>query len=237
MLSFNNLTMRKDPFPIGLAPQVFDVHLYEALIADFPPDSIFQAMGDGTDANKLSLSERNRPRYYAEFLKTHTLWRLFYTYVKTAFVPQILAVMKAHECSLPDHPYTARFEFSLIPANGGFIRPHTDTSKKVVSLVIPMVRPGEWDTAWGGGTDILEPRHHNECSVFPCLQVAHSTGMPLVDYEVDLLEFDVVSTFAFDPNQAAVMLKTKNSWHSVGPLHGPTGSKRRSLTVMVERPT
>src|SRR5256885_897092 len=53
---------------------------------------------------------------------------------------------------------SARFEFSMLPANGGFIRPHTDSPHKIITLVVAMLNEGEWNPEFGGGTEVLRPR-------------------------------------------------------------------------------
>jgi len=52
----------------------------------------------------------------------------------------------------------ARFEFSVLPGDGGHILPHTDAPQKLVTLVISMLGEGEWAESWGGGTEVLRAR-------------------------------------------------------------------------------
>lgn len=49
------------------------------------------------------------------------------------------------------------FEFSMLPAFGGNILPHTDAPGKIITLVFSMCAPGEWDNRWGGGATVLKP--------------------------------------------------------------------------------
>jgi hypothetical protein len=52
------------------------------------------------------------------------------------------------------------------------------------------------------------------------------------------LEFDQVekvSSYAFEPNQCLIFVKTFNSLHSVGPMNGSGSSAmRRTLTINIE---
>lgn len=113
---------------------------------------------------------------------------------------------------------TSRFEFSSLPAAGGCLRPHRDIPSKLVTLVIPMVRPDEWKQEWGGGTDLLTPASSNE----------------LRDYQAEFNEFNVSKTIPYAPNQAFIFLRSDKSWHSVGPIKGPQGKTRRTLTINIE---
>ena len=115
-----------------------------------------------------------------------------------------------------------RFEFSMLPADGGNIKPHTDAPQKFVTLIFSMVKPREWDSRYGGGTDMLRP--HDARKSF--------------NWRNDQLEFDeveVLETFPFQPNQCVIFVKTFNSLHSVPPMTGPPGVLRRTLTINIER--
>jgi hypothetical protein len=118
---------------------------------------------------------------------------------------------------------TSRFEFSALPADGGFLPPHTDAPSKIATLVLSM--PGaddSWDEAWGGALDVNEPRedrwvfnYHNH----------------LADYA----DMEVVRSFPYRPNQCVVFVKTYNSWHSVKPMTGKgVAALRKTLTIVIE---
>lgn len=211
MLTFKHLQMFDDPYPVGVATGVFDWHTYSTLLYTYPDEMLFRKMGGGY--NKLSLSERNNSSEYAFFIGTSPPWQDLHAYVKTRLIDDVRAVV-----ALPDAAYTARFEFSSMPADGGFILPHTDIASKVVTLVVPIIQAGAWSEEWGGGTDILRP---------------HREG--LKDYLCSVEDFDRVMTVEYKPNQALVFIKNDHSWHSVGPFTGPKGVWRRSLTVNIER--
>ena len=59
--------------------------------------------------------------------------------------------------ALTKSPYS-RFEFSMLAADGGFILPHTAAPEKIVTLVISMVREGEWDNQIGGSLVTCRPK-------------------------------------------------------------------------------
>ena len=176
-----------------------------------------------------------------------SLWREFRRWVKSDdFIFYVLGALRDHHIDVgydkykKRQPYirrtlrelshgrlnlstpglTTRFEFSALPADGGFLPPHTDAPSKVVTLVVSM-SDDEWDPLWGGGTDVNRPRddkwafnYHNRIAGFD--------------------DMEVVRTFEYQPNQAVVFVKTYNSWHSIRPMQGQDGKLRRTLTVVIE---
>ena len=123
----------------------------------------------------------------------------------------------------PAEVLNTRFEFSALPADGGCIKPHTDNPNKLITLVLSMVEPGEWDPRWGGGTAILrtiDPRRN----------------FNFVNRQMEFADCEVLRTFEFIPNQCVLFVKTFNSHHAVLPMTGAgTGVLRRTLTINIER--
>jgi len=121
-------------------------------------------------------------------------------------------------------PLRSRFEFSMLPGDGGSIRPHTDAPTKYITLVVAMVKAGEWKPGYGGGTSILWPKDN-----------ARS-----FNHENSYLEFDEMEkleTYDFDTNQCIIFVKTFNSWHAVEPISAPSPDMlRKSLTINIESP-
>lgn len=117
---------------------------------------------------------------------------------------------------------STRFEFSMLPADGGHIKPHTDAPQKLVTLVFSIVGPGEWDPAWGGGTNMDAP-------------VDERRTFNHMNQQLEFGEVEPFRTFDFEPNQCVVFIKTFNSLHSVPPMTGPAGVMRRTLTLNIER--
>lgn len=118
---------------------------------------------------------------------------------------------------------SARFEFSMLPADGGHIKPHTDAPQKFITLVVSMTEPGDWNPAWGGGTDVLRPKDR-------------TVSFNHMNRQLEFDEVDTLGTFEFLPNQCVVFVKTFNSWHAVKPMTGPANVMRRTLTINIEEP-
>jgi hypothetical protein len=221
MLNFTGAKFRYDPYPIGIVHHVFEAEHYTKLVKVWPDEKLFKRLTG--PYNKLALSERCNPDLYARVIEASHAWHAFHAYIKSlSFVEQVFMVLREHHVNVPPAGrYTSRFEFSSLPADGGGIEPHTDIPSKVVTLILPMLKQGEWDITWGGGTDILRQRDPYKL---------------LEDYKASREEFDRVETFHYAPNQCVIFIKTFNSWHSVGPISGyKSPLMRRTLTVNIER--
>jgi len=246
MLSFEHISFDYEPYPIGIARPALDSVAYADMVANFPD---FTAMDERARLGlKFDLSERRNRRLYDDFVNTHPVWRELRTYVqKGPFIDDTLATLQSHRLDLgirnasfldriqlglknlikrrplPAIPtLTARFDFSAMPVTGGHIRPHTDTPEKIVTMVVPILEDGEWDPSYGGGTSVVLPK--DRTALFN-----------QVNSYLDFDEVEELRTYAFEPNQALVFIKTFNSWHAVWPMTGNDPNKlRRSLTINIE---
>jgi len=245
-LCLDTLSFDYDPFPIGLAQNVFDPATYAEMVDTFPNADDFvakHALG-----MKYSLSQVNNRRAYLRFLQRHPVWHRLYVHVKSrAFIADVLAALRRHgiDLGLYEQPFAermrqrvralkrgrpmprtprlrARFEFSAMPVTGGSIRPHTDDPAKIVTLVVSMVHAGEWQPDWGGGTSVVWPRDATR-------------SFNLRNHYLEFDEVRTLKTFPFRPNQCIVFVKTPNSWHMVGPMTGTDPhALRRTLTINIE---
>ncbi len=121
-------------------------------------------------------------------------------------------------------PLRSRFEFSMMPGDGGSIRPHTDAPGKLITLVLAIVQPGEWKAEYGGGTSILWPKDARR-------------SFNLKNTYMEFNEMRKIYCYEFDENQCVVFVKTFNSWHAVEPISTPSPTMfRRSLTINIEIP-
>ena len=248
MLSFNQANFIYEPYPIGVAPEILESDFYQRLVDSFPPQELFDFMP--LHGNKYSLSELNNPNAYHQYVRSNEPWREFHRWIKRREFPsEILAMLCQHNIDLdvptvdgngasaepsvlakltrrrqapPRSGLGARFEFSMLPAEGGFIKPHTDSPQKIITLVIAILPPGEWNPSFGGGTEVLRPR-----------DIKNN-----YNYKNRYLEFDEVetlATFDYKPNNCVIFIKTFNSLHGVRPMKA-TDPKlmRKTLTINIE---
>jgi hypothetical protein len=246
VFSYDHLEFRYEPFPIGVAKPALAGDIYRELVDSYPPQELFAYLPKV--GHKYSLSEKYNGQAYAKFIKSSAPWRELHAWIKSdAFVPAVMAALKAHHIDLGQKPLSGakrtfkavknlargrrrplppqlstRFEFSMLPANGGYIMPHTDSPSKIVTLIVSMSGEDEWNPAFGGGTDVNRPKD---------VRLAFNRMNAQADFD----EMDVLDTFEFTPNQVVVFVKTFNSWHSVRPMTG-AGSPlmRKTLTINIE---
>ncbi len=246
-LDFSNLSMRYDPYPIGVARPVMAEATYGRLLDAFPPIELFDDYAYiGKPGNKLTLSEREDRQKYLGFVKNGP-WRDFYEWIKSEeFAYYIVDTLRSHSIDLGYTPVSrwkrarkvlkdfsadycvrnpvlrSRFEFSILRGDGGHLPPHTDAPSKAVTIVLSMTREGEWNPAFGGGTTVNRPKY---------VRHAYNKMNALADFD----DMEVVETYPFVPNQAIIFVKTHNSWHSVEPIRaGNAQLLRRSLTINIE---
>jgi hypothetical protein len=248
--SYDHLRFRHDPFPIGLAKPLMEPSLYREFIAQYPPLELFDFLP--RLGKKYSLSEKNKPANYHAYIRGNPVWREFHRWIKSeAFVAETLKALRAVDLDLDYRgrvtvrkrlrqaarnlregrfdwgpgDLSGRFEFSMLPADGGSVLPHSDSPGKIVTMVVSVVGDDEWNPAFGGGTDVN--RHKSAEKNF---NFANRRG--------DFADMDVIDTFEFTPNQAVIFIKTFNSWHSVRPMTGAgSTAMRRTLTIVIERET
>lgn len=246
--NIDRLELRYDPFPIGVARPLFDDAFHTELLETYPPQEIFTTLDKVGE--KFTLSEKFNGKEYEEFIRTHDAWREFHAWVKTDdFVERILETLRERNIDLgirtdrsrlqrvtkraralieggsaiKSAKLRTRFEFSMLPGAGGCVLPHTDNAAKVITLVVSMLRPDEWDDAWGGGTDVNRTKD-------PTLAFNRTNRQLGFD------DVEVLDTLAFEPNQAVLFIKTFNSWHSVRPMTADAAVRRKTLTINIETP-
>lgn len=250
MLSFQQTDFIYEPYPIGVAHSVFEDDYYKSLVESFPPVELFKFMA--SLGNKYSLSELNNPDLYHEYVNTSGPWREFHRWLKREEFPyEILSMLCEHRIDLglrrPEgngakapaptllerlrggrrpaetSGLSARFEFSMLPADGGFIKPHTDSPQKIVTLVIAILGEEEWNPAFGGGTEVLRPKDATQ-------------NFNHMNRYLEFDEVETLDTFEYRPNQCVIFIKTFNSLHAVRPMAGKgTELLRKTLTINIEK--
>lgn len=241
LLDLKGARFQYEPYPIGVICNIFESGLYKRLVDSFPPVNLFHFMQQHGD--KWSLSEVNNPDLYYQFLKSSPEWNRLYNEVKAeGFIDQVLDALSRSKIELglksshnggilhrffkllgrdSSRGLKARFEFSMMSAEGGHILPHTDSPQKVITLVMSMVQNGDWNQSWGGGTDIMRPLDASDNYNFFNRYLAFD-------------QVETMRTMEFAPNQCVIFIKTFNSLHAVKPMTGPKDIMRRTLTLNIE---
>jgi hypothetical protein len=246
LFDFDRLKFRYEPFPIGLARPLMEEGLYRECVQAFPAKELFADLS--VVGYKYSLSEKSNPRLYRQLIRTRPIWKELHGWIKSRdFLKTVLKMLKDRHLELgykvlsPGRRLArrigklakghlrstrgtlgARFEFSMLPVDGGHVLPHTDAPGKIVTIIVSILDDNEWDPAFGGGTDINRP-------------VDPRFSFNRLNRQGRFEDMEVIDTFDFQANQAVLFVRTFNSWHSVRPMTG-TGSPamRRSLTINIE---
>jgi hypothetical protein len=248
MFSFADAEFRYEPYPIGIMRPVMDQALYDELVRSYPPLDLFTHLTKV--GHKYVLSEKFNAENYHRFIEETPIWRRLRDWIKSdAFIGAVDVMLRdnfidvglsrtdfstvkklrrgwrdvrrGHFPRIPPG-LRARFEFSMLPADGGYILPHTDTPKKLITLIVSTLAEDEWDPAFGGGTEVNRPRDRRH---------AYNWLNANVPFE----EAERLDTFEFAPNQCIVFVKTFNSLHCVRPMTGKgSTAMRRTLTINIE---
>lgn len=248
MLNYNAAEVRYEPYPLVVLRPALDAATYDELCDNFPDISLFGPIR-GFDY-KLSLSEKFASENYHRFIKENKPWNCFHSWLKSdEFIRGTVEFLKSRNVDLdidecfepaskrigralsairrgrwPSSPLRlrSRFEFSVLKADGGEVAPHTDTPKKIITLVQTMIKEGEWDPALGGGLDVNRPTDPS---------YAFNWKNRMVPWD----KIEILDTVPFVPNQCTVFVKTFNSLHSVRKMQ-ELGSKalRKTVTIVIE---
>jgi hypothetical protein len=249
MLNFKASELRYEPYPLAVLRPSLDPALYAELVAAYPPTSLFAKLPKFE--YKLALSEKFAPKNYAKFLAQTPVWRRLHDWLKSEdFIRQTVAFLKDNNIDLgideafesaPERAkrtlgdvakgrlpsrglsLRARFEFSVLKADGGEVAPHTDTPKKIITLVQTMIADGEWPENFGGGLDINRPTDN---------RYAFNWNNRMVPWD----KIEVIDTVPFVPNQCTVFVKTFNSLHSVRRMQNKgSDALRKTITIVIEK--
>lgn len=141
----------------------------------------------------------------------------------TTSMRQLLGNFRRREPLLSTPHLSARFEFSMLPADSGFIKPHTDSPQKIVTLVMSIMRDGEWNPAYGGSTEVLKPTDITK-------------NFNHVNKYLEFNEVETVTAFECQPNHCVIFVKTFNSLHAVRSMTGHGSNlMRKTLTINIEK--
>jgi hypothetical protein len=121
-------------------------------------------------------------------------------------------------------PIEVGFEFSYLEA-GCFIPPHTDSQKKLISLMLYFPDEG---TAYGNsaGTEFYRGKDNTPA------RAAWKVGMlPEEQSNVFYDEHETFFASQFEGNKLVGFVKSAVSWHGLKELKIPPGATRRSVNI------
>jgi hypothetical protein len=248
MLNFSATQIRFEPYPLLVLRPALEPGWYRQLCDDYPDRSLF--VTHPKYDYKLSLSEKFGRENYTRFIAGTRSWNRFHAWLKSEeFIRATVDFLLSHGIDLDlDRSFESvpkrvgralvsaargrlpalaprlrsRFEFSVLAADGGEVAPHTDTPKKIITLVLSMIKDGEWNSALGG-LDVNRARDE---------RYAFNWSNRNVPWE----SVEVLETIPFVPNQCMIFVKTFNSLHSVRRMNeAGSDALRKSVTIVIER--
>ena len=198
---------------------------------------------------KYSLSSKNNTDDFKKFIKNNKVYNKLYNYIYSKeFLDTFLEYLKENHFNLgivskdfnikkdifttiksilklllnnKKSEISISFEFSSMPTDDGQLKPHTDSPKKFLSIVIPIIDKN-WDSRYNAGTNLLVPKNKKKTFNF-------------LNESLEFDETEIKKTIEFNKNQMLILFKTYNSLHSVGPIKKHESPFRNSLTINFEK--
>ena len=222
MLNLSNHLFDYEPYPLGYFKKIFNEDFYKSLCEEYPDISELKISKDKEKYNLKKFNKFSLTNDHQEFNvligKKKNFLNLYNFLKSEEFFAKINEILLKNNVDLQlsfkkkrffikKKNYNLFFEFSSIPCNGGYILPHTDAPKKIITFIIPIIKETEMDiTKYKKvGTSILSALDPKYSFNF------YNRTMKLED----TVEKKYVN---FSPNKMLMFIKTHNSLHSVGPI-------------------
>ena len=167
--SLANLDLRYEPFPIGVAWPIMDEAAYLRYLDRYPPIELFEYIPKV--GNKYRLSEKYHPEKYTTGSRATSCWREFHRWANrrtssswcSTSWPGAWSTSDSSDARPPSSCSAACAGCWLAAggrartgsrrgsssrcsrADSGSVTPHTDNPDKIITMVVSMARPGEWD--------------------------------------------------------------------------------------------
>lgn len=233
--TLENCLFDYEPYPIGQVKNIFPQAMFADLCTTFPEESLLKHFPSSGD--KYLLSEGSDPAAYFSHLNKFPAWKKLFELIKTAsFIQYLNTFLKQNNIDLgindlpilfpkPDELLsvryvTSRFEFGSLPTKGGYHIPHTDISKKIVSLVISMTPDEVWYDPTIGGMSVCWPKRKD-------------LSFNYINKPLPLEQVDIIRKYSFNANCGVIFPKTFNSWHCVEPVYNLNCSFRRTIVIQL----
>ena len=177
-----------DPYPVGIINPIFDKNMYDEMVSSFPSVDLFTFRSElGGKSSLSSRFDKRYNKFIKEnsiwsdfyqyinsdecffkilkLLKNNhiDLYNSGHKFINTniSFNNRIYKFIKKislNKLKLSSSPFYSKFEFSVMKGSGGHILPHTDSPRKIITIVINIVNENEWTEDWGGGTSIVRTK-------------------------------------------------------------------------------
>lgn len=247
MIKLDNYEFAYDPYPYAVIKNVFSEDDHKKIIEEFPSHSKYfqDVVSKNKNEKKFLKKNFNNTKIQINnlntFLAKSLIYSKFYNYISSnKFIEDIDIFLKYNHIDLrlserinkkyfkffKKKNINTYFEFSSISVDGGFILPHTDSPKKIITCIFSIINDERINSYTGIETDILTTNENKYKYNF------YNKTVPKKNTQL-------VKKVPFESNQMMVFIKTHNSLHSVGPVFPKDNNLdrnffRNTLTVCLE---
>tara|TARA_B100000035_G_C20981522_1_gene545657 strand:+ start:581 stop:1342 length:762 start_codon:yes stop_codon:yes gene_type:complete len=247
-INFENSLFYYEPFPHSVTNNFLSPDVYNEICNEFPSDEEFVKMKDKhlgeNKFDKFNFSNlgSSKNKFFKYLGKTRSL-KFFFDYINSDKFFQSLNnfFINNHVDLGINQPKSFKnlvkkifqkdinfsFEFSSIPVQNGFIKPHTDGPNNIIGFVIPIIDNEEIFNYSNLGTKILKSNSN---------EFKYNNLNRTVPYE----KTELVREMPFEKNCMIMHVKTFNSLHAVGPIQPKSNLSnqkifRKSITMFLKR--
>ena len=211
----------KDRFSFFENSNFIEEENYKDLNATYPDSNLFSTH------NAFARSLKDNDDNFTRFLEKNYKWKIFIEKLSSQiFAEDLIKLFNLKKVYFSKNnwkkyiPNFKKVKLSFcfnISEEGGHSLPHTDGTRKIVSIVLFFV-DNSWNEKNGGQVILYKPKNHIH---------ENNWGNQIVDKEnLEQLRMIVPS-----PNKIYGFKKTKNSYHSVEPVTGFNSLKRKVLMI------
>ena len=251
MISLNKNTTFYKPYPHLIFENVFSDDDYQKLSDSFPKIDFLKKIQNKEvlilKQEKFHLNNVGMLKDFNFFISKNNVYKKLYDYLNTRdFLLNLYSTLEKKYITIENKfyeknnlinnfkkilrghstdQYTIEFEFSSIPLNGGYIKPHTDAKNKIISLIFPIDNEPKVHDCENTGTDIFE-------------SLSDQYQYNMTNKTVPVEKVKLVRTIPFKKNNMLCLIKTHNSLHGIGPIKEKSQKDniyRNSLTIFIAR--
>ena len=211
----------KERFSLFEISNFLEEAIYKDLSTTYPDSSLFSDHNDF--ARSLSYESDN----FTNFLEKNDKWKNFIEKLNTkAFAEDLIKLFGLKNVYFSKKswkkyiPIFKRVRISFlfnVSEEGGFSLPHTDSSRKLVSMVLFFVDKN-WSEKNGGQVMLYKPK-----------DLVYENNWR--NKRINKVNLDVIKTIVPSPNKIYGFKKTKNSYHSVEPIKQINSISRKVLMI------
>jgi hypothetical protein len=244
LLSRRATQLQREPFFHFWIDDFLPEALYRRLYQTFPsPDELLLKTEYGNKSIMSSWRERER---FEAFCRERSAWRqVVQLFEHPRFVQDAQDFLRApivEARGLRGHrrwsfrtgglrmpwevPVRTDFEFSLL-RTGTLITPHSDSRKKLVSMLLYLPDP-RWQDVYGGSTRLFRPIDEKARSRWCRWNMNH---VPDKDRDAFYREMEPGSECEFRPNRLLLFIKSECSFHDMKMIQCPEDILRTSFNV------